>query len=180
MCGSCAVVVDGRERWACRTRLVTLGAGPVSVRPLYHFPVLRDLVVDMAPFVARQRAAGAAFLPAADAAAYAEIPSPSLERAAIDEAIECIGCGMCVSACTIVASNARFPGPAALNRAFTLQRDRRDAGHAARWTVLLSDDALGRCHGQANCTDVCPMALSPTDSIARLRRMAVARLIGRA
>jgi fumarate reductase iron-sulfur subunit len=180
MCGSCAMVVDGRERWACRTRLVTLGAGPVSVRPLYHFPVLRDLVVDMAPFAARQRAAGAAFVPVADAPAYAQIPSPSAERAAIDDAIECIGCGMCVSACTIVASNPRFPGPAALNRAFTLQRDRRDAGHDARWTVLLSDDALARCHGQASCTEVCPMELSPTDSIARLRRMAVARLVGRA
>ena len=178
MCGSCTMVVDGRERWACRTRLGSLGAGPVSVRPLYHFPVLRDLVVDMAPFVARQRAAGAAFVPAAGAPAYAEIPSPSSERAAIDDAIECIGCGMCLSACTIVASNARFPGPAALNRAFTLQRDRRDAGHASRWTVLLSEDALARCHGQANCTEVCPMDLSPTDSIARLRRMAVARLVG--
>ena len=34
MCGSCAMVVNGRERWACRTRLAALGAGPLSVRPL--------------------------------------------------------------------------------------------------------------------------------------------------
>ena len=44
MCGSCAMVVNGRERWACRTRLASLGAGPIRVRPLYHFPLLRDLV----------------------------------------------------------------------------------------------------------------------------------------
>jgi fumarate reductase iron-sulfur subunit len=179
MCGSCAMVVNGRERWACRTRLATLGPAPVSVRPLYHFPVLRDLVVDMAPFADRQRAVGAAFTPATAAAAYAEIPSSSPERDAIDAAIECIGCGMCLSACTMVAANGRFPGPAALNRAFTVQHDRRDAAHDARWTALLSDDALARCHGQANCTEVCPMGLSPTDSIFRLRRMAVARLWGR-
>ena len=67
MCGSCAMVVNGRERWACRTRLATLGRGPVTVRPLYHFPLLRDLVVDMAPFVERQRAVGAALTPAPDA-----------------------------------------------------------------------------------------------------------------
>lgn len=180
MCGSCAMVVNGRERWACRTRIAALGPGPVSVRPLYHFPVLRDLVVDMAPFVERQRAAGAAFAPADQATPYAEIPSASPERAAIDGAIECIGCGMCLSACTMVAANGRFPGPAALNRAFTVQRDRRDAAHDARWAALLSEDALARCHGQANCTEVCPMGLSPTDSILRLRRMAVARLVGRA
>jgi len=180
MCGSCAVVVNGRERWACRTRVATLGPGPVSVRPLYHFPLLRDLVVDMTPFAARQRAAGAAFVPAAGADAYASIPSTARERREIDAAIECIGCGMCLSACTMVAANPRFPGPAALNRAYTVQRDGRDDAHETRWAALLSEDALARCHGQANCTEVCPMELSPTDSILRLRRLAVARLVQRA
>src|SRR2546421_10556734 len=178
MCGSCAMVVNGRERWACRTRLASLGPGPVRVRPLYHFPLLRDLVVDMTPFVDRQRAVGAALVPAAGAPAYATIPTAAAERAEIDDAIECIGCGIGLSACTMVAHDRHFPGPAALNRAFTLQRDRRDAGHAARWTRLLGDDALPRCHGQGNCTDVCPMGLSPTRSIIRLRQMAVRRLLG--
>jgi fumarate reductase iron-sulfur subunit len=178
MCGSCAVVVNGRERWACRTRLGDLGPGPVSVRPLYHLPLVRDLVVDMAPFAARLRAAGAALAPARGAPDYAEIPGDADERREIDDAIECIGCGMCVSACTMTAHNPRFPGPAALNRAFTLQRDRRDAAHDARWEVLLSDDALARCHGQGNCTDVCPMGLSPATSIIRLRAMATRRLLG--
>lgn len=176
MCGSCAMVVNGRERWACRTRLADLGPGPVSVRPLYHLPVVRDLVVDMAPFAARLHAAGGAFVAAPAAAPYAEIDAGP-ERRQIDEAIECIGCGMCVSACTMVAHNPRFPGPAALNRAFTLQRDRRDAAHEARWQVLLSDDALTRCHGQANCTDACPMGLSPATSIIRLRAMATRDLL---
>src|SRR5437667_12503396 len=61
MCGSCAVVVNGRERWACRTRISGLGGRPLSVRPLYHFPLLRDLVVDMTPFSDQLGAVGAAF-----------------------------------------------------------------------------------------------------------------------
>src|SRR5256884_8782726 len=65
MCGSCAMVVNGRERWACRTRLGSLGQGPISVRPLYHFPLLRDLVVDMTPFAAQLRDVGAALTPPA-------------------------------------------------------------------------------------------------------------------
>ncbi|HSE91752.1 MAG TPA: succinate dehydrogenase/fumarate reductase iron-sulfur subunit [Methylomirabilota bacterium] len=176
MCGSCAVVVNGRERWACRTRLATLGAGPVTVRPLYHFPLLRDLVVDMAPFHRRLRDVGA-FAPRADAEPYALVPRDSAERREIDPSIECIGCGMCVSACTISAWNARFPGPAALNRAFTLQRDSRDGATAGRWAGLLSEDALPRCHGQGNCTEVCPMGLSPAGSIVRLRQMAARKLL---
>src|SRR5947207_4266737 len=77
MCGSCAMVVNGRERWACRTRLATLGPGPIRVRPLYHFPLLRDLVVDMTPFVERQAAIGAALVPAPAEPSYAEIPPTS-------------------------------------------------------------------------------------------------------
>ena len=179
MCGSCAMVVNGRERWACRTRLASLGTKDVTVRPLYHLPVIRDLVVDMAPFRARMAQVTSALVRADDTPSYAIVSRDSRERQEIDEAIECIGCGMCVSACTMVAHNPRFPGPAALNRAFTLQRDHRDGAKAARWSVLLSDDALARCHGQGNCTDVCPMDLAPTTSIQRLRRMGTRRLLGR-
>src|SRR5947207_421317 len=71
MCGSCAMVVNGRERWACRTRLASLGDGPVTVRPLYHLPLIRDLVVDMAPFRARMAAVGGAFVPAQQPDDYA-------------------------------------------------------------------------------------------------------------
>ena len=179
MCGSCAMVVNGRERWACRTRIAALGRGPITVRPLYHFPVIRDLVVDMTPFRERMAAVGGALARAAHAPDYAIVSRESRERREIDEAIECIGCGMCVSACTMVARNERFPGPAALNRAFTLQMDHRDADKEARWSVLLSDDALARCHGQGNCAAVCPMELEPMTSILRLRRLGTRRALRR-
>jgi len=177
MCGSCAVVVNGRERWACRTRLGDLAAGPVRVRPLYHFPLLRDLVVDLGSFGERLRRAGAVFVPRRAGESSVSVAGDSPERALIDDAIECIGCGMCVSACTLTAASARFPGPAALNRALTLQLDARDGARAARWEALLGDDGLARCHGQGNCTEVCPMGLAPTASIIRLRRMGFLQLL---
>jgi fumarate reductase iron-sulfur subunit len=198
MCGSCAMVVNGRERWACRTRLATVaGAGAVvTIRPLYHFPVIRDLVVDMTPFVEKMRQVGAAFVPVerpsgeggpvggrppgggVQGGSGRDSPPDDIDhRRVIDGAIECIGCGACVSACTLVRWNPRFAGPAALNRAFTLVADGRDgAGLAGRWAALLGEDGVLRCHGQAQCTAVCPMALSPTDSILRLRRKAVGSL----
>jgi fumarate reductase iron-sulfur subunit len=173
------MVVNGRERWACRTRLASLDTSRVTVRPLYHLPLIRDLVVDMATFSARMAAVGGALRPANDAPGYAIVPRDSRERREIDDAIECIGCAMCVSACTMVAHVEGFPGPAALNRAFTLQRDHRDTAKDERWVALLSDDALARCHGQGNCTEVCPMEIAPATSILRLRRMATRRLFGR-
>jgi fumarate reductase iron-sulfur subunit len=185
MCGSCGMVIDGRERWACRTLLASLRGPTVAVRPLYHFPLIRDLVVDMAPFRDRMLAAGATFVTAAPgvpAAAGvpagadiepARIPRDSPERLAIDPAIECIGCGMCVSACTMVAHDPDFPGPAALNRAFTLDLDRRDGARGERRALLLGADALSRCHTQGNCTAVCPMEIPVTESILALRRRSV-------
>ena len=109
---------------------------------------------------------------------FAQVGGDSRERRRIDGAIECIGCGMCVSACTMVAHDARFAGPAAFNRVFTLEEDSRDAGQGERQARLLEEDALVRCHGQANCIEVCPMEISPTDSILALRRRAVSRLLG--
>lgn len=177
MCGSCAMVVNGRERWACRTLLKSLRTGIVTVRPLYHFPLIRDLVVDMAPLAEQSARVGGAFVPKEATPAAARIPAGAPERGRIDPAIECIGCGMCVSACTMVANDERFPGPAALNRLYTLQADSRDGAHEDRSAVMLSEDTLTRCHTEMNCTDVCPMGLSPTASILALRRLAVRGLL---
>jgi hypothetical protein len=59
MCGSCGMVVNGRERWACRTLLKSLKTRIVTVRPLYHFPLVRDLVVDLAPLAEQTARVGA-------------------------------------------------------------------------------------------------------------------------
>jgi len=178
MCGSCAMVINGRERWACRTLLKSLKTAIVTVRPLYHFPLIRDLVVDMAPLAEQTARVGGAFVPQEGTPAFARVGRESPERRHIDPAIECIGCGMCVSACTMVANDERFPGPAALNRLYTLTQDSRDGGQADRTAVMLSEDTLTRCHTQANCTDVCPVGISPTQSILALRRSAVLGLFG--
>src|SRR3989304_2764211 len=47
MCGSCALVINGREGLACKTLLKDLGSGPISLRPLSHIPVIKDLTVDL-------------------------------------------------------------------------------------------------------------------------------------
>jgi fumarate reductase iron-sulfur subunit len=172
------MVINGRERWACRTLLSRLKTRIVTVRPLYHFPLVRDLVVDLAPLAEQTARVGGAFVPREESPSFARIGAEAPERRRIDPAIECIGCGLCVSACTMVANDPRFPGPAALNRLFTVVEDSRDAGSAGRADVLFSEDTLVRCHSQASCTDVCPMEISPTESILALRRRAVRGLFG--
>lgn len=173
MCGSCALRVNGRPRWACRTLIQGLGER-VTLEPLANFPPLRDLTVDMDPFFAKMnRARGWAEPTTAASAAPARIPPGGRERGRIDPHIECITCGICYSACTMVAHEPAFLGPAALNRAYTLVCDSRDGAADERLAEVAGEDGLWRCHSQFNCTEACPKGISPTAAIQGLKRRAV-------
>ena len=67
--------------------------------------------------------------------------------------------------------NARYLGPAAINKALLRILDPRDADGADRLKILdQSADGVWRCHTQFNCTAVCPRNIDLTDSIVRLKR----------
>src|SRR4051794_22194709 len=54
MWGSCGMVINGRERLACKTNVADIPAGEeITLRPMNHFPVIKDLVVDMEPLFER-------------------------------------------------------------------------------------------------------------------------------
>src|SRR5262245_16962129 len=101
MCGSCAMVVNGRPRWTCRTRVAEATAdGRLKLEPVRNLTVVKDLVVDMAAFFDKWTAARGFFEPG-DAIPddFAVVSPKSHERRAAEEGIECIGCGICYSAC---------------------------------------------------------------------------------
>src|SRR5678815_5403883 len=51
MCGSCAMVVNGREQLTCSTLVKNIG-NQLRIEPLRNLPITRDLAVDMKPFFA--------------------------------------------------------------------------------------------------------------------------------
>src|SRR5437868_10776736 len=65
MCGSCAMTVNGRPRWTCRTRVSQAedASGRLRLEPLRNLPVIKDLAVDMTPFFEKWRAAKGYFEP---------------------------------------------------------------------------------------------------------------------
>ena len=174
MCGSCAMMVNGVPRWTCRTHVKKVAkGGRIEIAPLRNFPVIRDLATDMDPFFEKWVTAEGAHHPTAsrdDPIAAVDPESPA--RVAADAGIECINCGICYAACDVVAANADYLGPAALNRAWTLLNDERDGG----WDTILAAVTKGggcqNCHSQGNCARHCPNELSPMDSIAGLKRKA--------
>ncbi|HEY9531818.1 MAG TPA: 2Fe-2S iron-sulfur cluster-binding protein, partial [Burkholderiales bacterium] len=128
MCGSCAMTVNGVPRWTCRTHIdkVVRNDG-VEIGPLKNLPVIRDLVTDMREFFDKWARAKGQFEPTRSKQdGFAAVKPQSKDRMAVDASIECIGCGVCYSACDVVAWNPGYLGPAALNRAWTLVNDVRD------------------------------------------------------
>jgi fumarate reductase iron-sulfur subunit len=183
MCGSCAMTVNGRPRWTCRTRVAAALGSATTLRlePLRNFTVVRDLAVDMRAFFDKWHAAKGHFEPGPQPPAdFAVVPPASRERQTADAGIECIGCGICHSACDVVTWNADYLGPAALNRAWTLLNDVRDRGNAARLDAVSAGSGCHLCHTHMNCTEFCPKGLAPTYAIAGLKRAMVARALGRA
>ena len=172
MCGSCAMTVNERPRWTCRTHVtkVTKG-GRLRIAPLANLPVIRDLVADMRPFFEKWPQAKGVFVPSLTRAEpIARIAPQSPPRRAADAAIECINCGVCYAACDTVRWNPDYFGPAALNRAWTLINDERDAGNRERLAALAGKGGCHSCHSHQSCQEYCPKALNPTAAIAGLKR----------
>ena len=172
MCGSCAMTVNGVPRWTCRTHVDrVVKNGTLELRPLRNLPVIRDLVTDMRSFFDKWERAGGHFAGASTKADdFARVPPDSPARQAADAGIECIGCGVCYAACDVVSWNPDYLGPAALNRAWTLITDARDVKTADRLRAVAGDAGCHACHTHTSCTERCPKHISPTASIAGLKR----------
>ena len=173
MCGSCAMVINGRERLACKTVINDLPPGVITLRPLNHFPIIKDLVVDLTKLFSQYKSALGHFEPKTLDLEPAIIAPDSKERITIGQDTECIACGACVSSCTMMHWDPDYVGPAALTRAFTLLEDSRDALFAERLAKLVNENGCYRCHSEINCTEVCPKGLSPTRAIQYIKRLAL-------
>jgi fumarate reductase iron-sulfur subunit len=173
MCGTCTVMVNDVPRWACRTSIERLGSQSLRIAPLRFLPVIKDVLVDYEPAFAKYRAAQAYFVPREEGTEMAAISPLSRERRVIDPNLECITCGACYASCTMLAHDAEYLGPMALNRAFTLVRDSRDGAHRERLGAVGGEHGCWRCHSLFNCTEVCPKHLSPTRAIQGLKRAIV-------
>jgi succinate dehydrogenase iron-sulfur subunit len=178
MCGSCAMVVNGRPRWTCRTRVRDVAANgePLRLEPLRNFTVVKDLAVEMTDFFDKWTDARGYFEPGATPDKdFAVVPPATRERQEADAGIECIGCGVCYSACDVVAWDKDYFGPAALNRAWTLVNDVRDQGQGTRLDAISGSDGCQACHTHMSCTSFCPKAIAPTYAIAGLKRAVLRR-----
>ncbi len=179
MCGSCAMTVNGKPRWTCRTHVSrVVEDGEVSIAPLRNMPVIKDLACDMTEFFAKwQRAEGKFNGTRTRHEQMNPVDPTSTARQAASAGIECINCAVCYSACDVVSWNSEYLGPAALNRAWTLLNDERDDSQTERLKAVATDAGCHSCHSQGSCAVHCPVGLNPSLSIAGLKRESAKALL---
>lgn len=172
VCGSCAMHINGQYRLACRTQIEHLKSDIVTIRPIAHSEIIKDLVVDMSNFFANLEKIKPYIINEGPFPEKEFLQSES-ERKGIDHLIDCILCGCCYSSCPSAGTNEDYLGPHALMKTLRFINDPRDKGGRERLTFVSSENGVFRCHTVFNCQEVCPKDLDPSSAIARLKMKAV-------
>ena len=177
ICGSCAMNIDGTNTLACITAIDDCKAGDVSIHPLPHMPVVKDLVPDLTHFYA-QHASIEPWLQTTTPAPEKEWRQAKDDREKLDGLYECILCACCSTSCPSYWWNGdRYLGPAALLQAYRWLIDSRDEATGERLDNLEDPFRLYRCHTIMNCANACPKGLNPAKAIAEVKKMMVARQV---
>jgi succinate dehydrogenase / fumarate reductase iron-sulfur subunit len=175
-CGSCGMKINGLPKLACYTQIAELGNGPITVEPLSHYPLVRDLVTDFHDFFSKHQSVKP-YLVRRDRAEQETSESEYTQsQRELDDFLQfsyCIKCGLCNAACPTVASDSSFIGPQALGQAYRYMSDSRDEGSHDRINILDQSHGIWRCHFAGACSYVCPKGVDPALAIQRLRKFVV-------
>ncbi len=174
VCGSDAMRINGANALACKMLVQRLKSGDglvkIQVEPILGLAVLKDLIVDMEPFMEHYRSVQPYFInnepPPADGR---ERRQSQADRARFDDTTKCILCAACTSSCPSFWASEKYVGPAALVQAHRFIFDSRDQGAEGRLEVVGDSFGVWRCRTIFNCTNACPREIEVTKAIAEVK-----------
>jgi succinate dehydrogenase/fumarate reductase iron-sulfur protein len=172
MCGTCAVRVNGREVLACWEAVEP----DMTIEPLRNLPVVRDLIVDRAPYE-RKVAELEPWLERPRP--YESFPEPLSHRQMknASKALDCIGCMCCYSACPVISLGnlTDFAGPAPIVQLGQTALDpRNDATKVARSLKLTG---IFNCISCYKCEEVCPASIPIVSGVIEPLKAKAAALV---
>ena len=174
VCGSCAMNIDGTNTLACTKDMKDI-KGEVTIYPLPHMPVVKDLVPDLTEFYAQQ-ASIKPWLQTESVTPEKEWKQSHEDRTKLDGLYECILCACCSTSCPSYWWNSdRYLGPATLLQSYRWIIDSRDEATGDRLDDLEDPFRLYRCHTIMNCAKACPKGLNPAKAIAEIKKLLVER-----
>eukprot|EP01117_Protostelium_nocturnum_P001358 TRINITY_DN11671_c0_g1_i1.p1 TRINITY_DN11671_c0_g1~~TRINITY_DN11671_c0_g1_i1.p1 ORF type:complete len:271 (-),score=71.93 TRINITY_DN11671_c0_g1_i1:53-865(-) len=176
ICGSCAMNIAGANTLAClKTIQDATSNNTMTIYPLPHMPVVKDLVPDMSGFYEQHKTIRPWLeLTPEQSASNREIYQSIENRQKLDGLYECILCACCSTSCPSYwwseEGSKDYLGPAVLLQAYRWISDSRDTQKTQR-VKQLAEGAfkLYKCHTIMNCTRVCPKHLNPGKAVQKLK-----------
>jgi succinate dehydrogenase / fumarate reductase iron-sulfur subunit len=172
VCGSCAMVINGKIDLACRTQVAPFDTDTIILEPLPNLEVIKDLVVDLEPFWAKYEKI-MPWLVRKSPAPEKEVPQSVAERHSFDQYVNCILCASCYGACPVPARDPDYLGPHAFAKLERFMGDSRDERAASTLAVVNDERGVWGCDTVFRCIDACPKDVRPTDAIVALRKRLV-------
>ncbi|MDX1412542.1 MAG: succinate dehydrogenase iron-sulfur subunit [Candidatus Promineifilaceae bacterium] len=174
VCGSDAMRINGVNSLACKVLVQRLKkddrAVKIQVEPILGLRILKDLIVDMEPFMEHYRSVLPYFIN--------DTPTPEdgrerrqsqADRDRFDDTTKCILCAACTTSCPSFWANEKYVGPAAIVQAHRFIYDSRDMGAEERLKVVGDSFGVWRCRTVFNCTNACPREIEVTKAIAEVK-----------
>src|SRR5215467_261024 len=178
VCGSCAMLINGKARMACSALLDQLEQ-PIKLEPFSKFPVVRDLAVDRGVLFENLKRAKA-WVPVDGT--YDLGSGPRMSAEAQEEAYplsRCISCCCCMEACPQFNEDTGFVGAATISqvRLFNTHPTGQALKHD-RLAALMGDGGIQECGYAQNCVEICPKDIPLTKSISEVGGQVMKQAIG--
>lgn len=175
ICGSCAMLINGRPGLACRTLTAKLDP-EIMLAPLPFFELIGDLSIYTGRWMRGLNERLETWIHAQeeiDVHKLEERMEPELAEE-IYELDRCVECGCCVAGCGTIQMRENFVGAVGMNKIARYQLDPRDERTDKDYYELVGDeDGVFGCMTLLGCEDVCPKDLPLQSKIAYLRRKMV-------
>src|SRR3989475_4313713 len=178
VCGSCAMLINGRARMAC-SALVDKLEQPIRLEPFSKFPVVRDLATDRSVLFENLKVVKA-WVPVDGSYDLGTGPRVSPEdQEQMYPLSRCISCCCCMEACPQFNEDTGFVGAAAISqvRLFNAHPTGK-ALKRERLAALMGDGGIHECGYAQNCVEACPKDIPLTRSIAEVGGAVMKQAIG--
>ena len=172
ICGSCAMLINGRPDLACHTKTKGLPE-EITLLPLPVFKLIGDLSVDTGTWFRAMNEKVQSWVHT-DKVFDPQAPEERMENQLAEEIYElerCVECGCCVAACGKANMRPEFMGAVAFNRIARFMMDPRDQRTGGQYfEVVGNEEGIFGCLGLLGCEDVCPKDIPLQDQLGLLRR----------
>lgn len=173
ICGSCAMLINGKPGLACRTLTKDLPE-VINLAPLPGFELIADLSVNTGKWMRQMSEQLETWIHSKEQTPSISALEQRMEPEVADKIYElerCIECGCCISACATAQMKPNFVAAVGINQLARFKIDPRDCRSDADYYQLLgTEDGVFGCMTLLGCDDMCPKQLPLAQQIAYMRR----------